>query len=56
MFFCEKCGDSDCCERTDLPEEPVLCDSCYEYEFNSYRLFCSRILRLFVYAVRALVK
>ena len=29
MFYCENCGDPDCCERLDLWEEPVLCDECY---------------------------
>lgn len=29
MFYCSICGCGDCCERTDIPEEPVLCDSCY---------------------------
>lgn len=32
MFFCEKCGNGDCCERTDLVNEPVLCDECYAIE------------------------
>lgn len=30
MFYCERCGKDDCCERFDLPYEPVLCDACYE--------------------------
>lgn len=30
MFYCERCGDADCCERLDLVTEPVLCDKCYE--------------------------
>ena len=30
MFYCERCGDSDCCERLDLKTEPVLCDECYK--------------------------
>ena len=30
MFYCERCGDADCCERLDLITEPVLCDKCYE--------------------------
>ena len=30
MFYCERCGEADCCERFDLPTEPVLCDACYE--------------------------
>ncbi len=30
MFYCERCGDADCCERLDLQSEPVLCDECYE--------------------------
>ena len=30
MFYCERCGEYDCCERLDLPTEPVLCDKCYE--------------------------
>ena len=30
MCYCERCGNSDCCERLNLPEEPVLCDRCYE--------------------------
>ena len=30
MFYCERCGDADCCERLDLETEPVLCDKCYE--------------------------
>ena len=29
MFYCDKCEDTNCCERTDLPKEPVLCDKCY---------------------------
>ena len=29
MFYCEWCGDADCCERLDLREEPILCDECY---------------------------
>lgn len=29
MFWCEECKSTDCCERTDLVEEPVLCDECY---------------------------
>lgn len=29
MFYCEKCGSGDCCERTDLIGEPILCDDCY---------------------------
>ena len=29
MFYCEKCNSTECCERTDLPGEPVLCDNCY---------------------------
>ncbi len=32
MYFCEKCGSGDCCERTDLIGEPVLCDDCYAIE------------------------
>lgn len=32
MFFCERCGNGDCCERTDLVSEPVLCDDCYAIE------------------------
>lgn len=35
MFFCEKCESTDCCERTDLEGEPVLCDECY-YEQIAY--------------------
>lgn len=27
---CEKCDSTDCCERTDLPKEPILCDECYK--------------------------
>lgn len=30
MFYCEICGNGNCCERTDIPEELVLCDSCYQ--------------------------
>ena len=30
MFYCERCGEADCCERFDLPTEPVLCDACYK--------------------------
>lgn len=26
---CEKCDSAECCERTDLPDEPILCDECY---------------------------
>ena len=29
MFYCDKCENTDCCERCDLPNEPVLCDKCY---------------------------
>lgn len=29
MLECAWCGDTDCCERTDLRGEPVLCDECY---------------------------
>lgn len=29
MFYCEICGSADCCERTDLDGEPILCDDCY---------------------------
>ena len=32
MFYCERCGDADCCERLDLQTEPVLCDACYKKE------------------------
>jgi hypothetical protein len=32
MFYCERCEDADCCERLDLPTEPVLCDKCYAIE------------------------
>ena len=32
MFYCEKCGSTDACERTDLVNEPVLCDKCYVEE------------------------
>lgn len=30
MFYCENCGSGDCCERTDIPEAQILCDSCYK--------------------------
>ena len=30
MWYCDRCGDGDCCERTDIEGEPVLCDKCYE--------------------------
>lgn len=30
MFWCEKCGSTDACERTDLVNEPILCDKCYK--------------------------
>lgn len=30
MFYCDKCSDTNCCERTDLWNEPVLCDKCYD--------------------------
>ena len=29
---CSKCGDTNACERTDLVNEPVLCDKCYVLE------------------------
>lgn len=29
MFYCDVCGNTNCCERCDLPNEPVLCDKCY---------------------------
>lgn len=29
MFYCEECNDTNACERTDLANEPVLCDECY---------------------------
>ena len=32
MFCCEKCGNSDACERTDLKNDPVLCEECYSLE------------------------
>lgn len=32
MFYCEKCGTGNCCERRDLKGEPVLCDECYGLE------------------------
>lgn len=32
MFYCEKCGDGDCCERTDIEGELVLCDKDYDLE------------------------
>ena len=32
MIECERCGNPDCCERTDLRREPVLCDECYASE------------------------
>lgn len=32
MFWCEKCGSTDACERIDLVNEPVLCDKCYKDE------------------------
>lgn len=35
MFYCEKCGSSDACERTNMVNEPVLCDDCYRQELNS---------------------
>lgn len=31
MFCCDVCGSADCCERTDLIGEPVLCDVCYSH-------------------------
>ena len=34
MLYCDKCGSGDCCERTDLENEPVLCDDCYDKEFK----------------------
>ena len=30
IFSCEICGSTDCCKRTDLANEPVLCDECYK--------------------------
>lgn len=35
MIYCDKCGNSDCCERTDLVGEPILCDECYTREIYS---------------------
>lgn len=32
MIYCGKCGNLDCYERTDLVNEPVLCDQCYALE------------------------
>lgn len=32
MFYCDRCGSGDCCERADLKGEPVLCDNCYALE------------------------
>lgn len=32
MFWCKKCKSTDCCERTDLIGEPILCDECYKKE------------------------
>lgn len=34
MYSCEKCDAGDCCEKTDLPNEPVLCDKCYAKELE----------------------
>ena len=34
MFYCEKCGSTDCCERCDIEGEPVLCDECYQTILN----------------------
>ena len=40
MFYCEKCGDTDCCERTGLLGEPVLCDKCHEKAVRlQFRIF-----------------
>lgn len=35
MHSCEKCDAGDCCERTDLKNEPVLCDKCYAEELKN---------------------
>lgn len=40
MFYCELCGDTDCCERTDLIGEPVLCDRCC----SLINLYCDYLL------------
>lgn len=29
MFFCEMCGSGDCSERTDISQQPILCNRCY---------------------------
>ena len=39
MFYCDRCGDTDCCERCDLLNEPVLCDSCYDLMKLRYHAF-----------------
>lgn len=39
MFYCEKCGCADACERTDLVDEPVLCDNCYAIEVLGWDCF-----------------
>ena len=38
MFYCDKCGSTDCCERTDLVNEPVLCDKCYAEEIRGIKI------------------
>ena len=35
---CEKCDSTDCCERTDLPDEPILCDECFRKARKSLRM------------------
>lgn len=34
VFCCSICDSTECCERTDLHSEPVLCDICYYFIVN----------------------
>lgn len=43
MYYCEKCDNTYCCERTDIWGEPVLFDKCYKKAKAKAR---KRILKL----------
>lgn len=47
IFSCEICGSTDCCERTDLPNEPVLCDDCYYEQLEYGECNCNRCVNAF---------
>ena len=29
MYYCEKCGSGDCCERLNIKDEPTICNMQY---------------------------